>query len=376
MAATEHILMDDRAVAQRILDHIDRKTTDLGEACWREPIANYRSPPRLARELAEVFQTLPVPFCPSAALPDPGDHVARDAAGTPLVAVRGADGQVNVFRNACRHRGAQVACGRGNQKLLVCPYHAWAYGLDGSLRHVPHEHGFPGLDRSTHGLVPVASLEHGGIVYVAQRGGDIGADVRAMPALLGPNLVLVSVDERVQDANWKIAAEAFIEGYHIRATHRETFYPVQYDNLNVVEHFGRNSRVAYPYRNIERLREVAPAERRTAGMLTFVYHLFPNVMVATFPKRTIMTVLEPRGLDGTRFVTYTLADAAVLAAERSRVQRDADFVAAGAQEDRAIVESIQRGLASEANTAFEYGRFEAAIVHFHRQLGLLLDGPA
>jgi|SRR5262245_14669420 len=71
----------------------------------------------------------------------------------------------------------------------------------------------------------------------------------------------------------------------------KTFYPIQFDNLNVVETFGRNSRVAFPYQRINKLRAIPPAERRADGMLTYVYHLFPNVMVATFPNNIAMVVL-------------------------------------------------------------------------------------
>lgn len=59
-----------------------------------------------------------------------------------------------------------------------------------------------------------------------------------MPQLLAPNLQLISASTTTQQANWKIVAEAFLEGYHIRFTHRDTFFPVQFDNLNVIEHFG------------------------------------------------------------------------------------------------------------------------------------------
>src|SRR5215470_13343987 len=114
------ILMDDQCVAQRILDHIEHGTTDLGQDIWREPVDNYRSPERLDAEVALVFRRSPTPFCPSAALPDVGSYVARDAAGTPLLAVRVDDGTVRVFRNACRHRGAQLANGAGCAKSFVC----------------------------------------------------------------------------------------------------------------------------------------------------------------------------------------------------------------------------------------------------------------
>ena len=93
--------------------------------------------------------------------------------------------------------------------------------------------------------------------------------------------------------NWKVLVEQFLEGYHIRSTHRETFFPLQYDNLNVVETFGRNSRVTYPYRNIERAPGRAGRQARGRRPVTFVYHLFPNVMLATFPDQLIVIVIDP-----------------------------------------------------------------------------------
>src|SRR5512141_2960777 len=88
------ILMDDQCVAQRIIDHIEHGTTDLGQSTWREPVDNYRSQDRLAAEVEFAFRRSPTPFCPSAALPDVGSFVARDAAGTPLLATRANDGSV------------------------------------------------------------------------------------------------------------------------------------------------------------------------------------------------------------------------------------------------------------------------------------------
>ena len=94
--------MDDQAVAESVLRHISSRTTDLGEEVWREPVANYRSEERLLEEVHRVLRRSAVPFCPSAALPEAGSFVAREAAGTPLLAVRGRDGRVRAFRNACR----------------------------------------------------------------------------------------------------------------------------------------------------------------------------------------------------------------------------------------------------------------------------------
>jgi len=169
--------------------------------------------------------------------------------------------------------------------------------------------------------------------------------------------------------------EGFLEGYHIKATHKDTFYPRQYDNLNVVERFGANSRVVFPYQAIERQRAIEPRARDGSGGLTYVYHLFPNVIIATFPKRASLVINEPDGPTRTRQRTWTFADRSTLKADRRGVSQGIDFVNEGAKEDRAVVEAIQRGLASEANAAFTYGQFESAIVHFHRQLTDRLGEP-
>ncbi|HEY3149463.1 MAG TPA: SRPBCC family protein [Dongiaceae bacterium] len=363
------LLAGEPDIVERILDHIDRKSTDLSDGVWHEPVDHYTSPARFSAEIHKVFRKTATPFCPSAALPDTGCYVARDAALTPIVAIRGGDGKVRAFRNACRHRGVQLVDGSGCKKALTCRYHAWTYGLDGQLRGIPDEYGFPDIDKAAYGLVPVQTEEKNGMVFVTQDGAEISDGATAsLPDLFGPDWRLFTTVEQEFAANWKIVAEGFLEGYHIRSTHHDTFLPLQYDNINVVEAFGRNSRISFPYRRIEKLRKVPPAERKTSGMLTHVYHLFPNVMVATFPTNIIMTVLEPLAVDRTRIVTYTLSNLAEYEEGRAAIAQGRDFVALGAAEDRDMACAAQRGLAARANDVFTFGLFEGAIRHFHRNL--------
>jgi phenylpropionate dioxygenase-like ring-hydroxylating dioxygenase large terminal subunit len=247
--------------------------------------------------------------------------------------------------------------------------------LDGALRHVPHEHGFPGLDKGSRGLVPVTCVERSGLVFVAQDGGvSTDGSLRALPPLIAPELGVLSTTEREVAANWKILVESFLEGYHIRSTHAQTFYPVQFDNLNVVETFGANSRVTYPYRAINKLRDRPQAEWTVAGKLTYVYHLFPNAIVATFPANLVLVILEPIAIDRTLFVTYVLGSrGASDGPPRASGSGGSQLLDAGGAEDIAISLAIQRGLASGANEYFEFGRFEAAIAHFHRCLDAAID---
>ncbi|HJQ55789.1 MAG TPA: aromatic ring-hydroxylating dioxygenase subunit alpha [Vineibacter sp.] len=362
-------LADDATVIARLLDHIDRKTTDLSGAVWRQPVEHYVSLARLEAEL-KFMRAWPTPFCPSAALPETGSYVARSAAGTPILAARGNDGRVRAFRNACRHRGAQLAEGSGCTKAFTCRYHAWTYGLDGQLRGIPHQHGFPDLDKAEHGLVPVHTVEKHGLVFVAQDGDGAEAPrENAMPDYFGPQWRLLSTVELVFEFNWKIFVDGLLEGYHIRSTHAQTFYPRQYDNINVVEFFGRNTRVSYPYRVIEKLRD-APAEaRRATSVMTQLNHLFPNVSIATFPTHTTMSAIEPLAVDRTRVTTYFLSDRP----DDAMIGKARDFVTAGTTEDRDMGLAVQRGLASGANQAFTFGLFEGGSRHFHRNLAAAID---
>lgn len=373
------LLADDSTVVQRLLDHVAAGTTDRSGTTWREPVANFLSPKRLAAEVA-LLRRVPVVFCPSAALASPGAYLAGEAAGVALVAVRGRDGVVRTFRNACRHRGAQVAEGSGCARSFVCPYHAWTYGDDGRLRHIPSADGFPDVEADGGlGLVPVATTERHGLVIVDQSAppavplalNDAWDDV---PDLLTPDHRLVSTSSSDEPVNWKVFAATFLEGYHIKSLHRTTFFPVQYDNVNVVERFGPHSRLAFPYRSIERLADVPAPARSAAGKLTWVVHLFPNVMVATFPSQTLLFVLDPLEVDRTRITTFVLAEADRPALRRASVGtgRDPDFFLAGGAEDVAVARSIQRGLTSGANTHLTFGEFEGAIAHFHHTLDTAL----
>jgi choline monooxygenase len=381
---TKSVLADDVEIVRRVLAHIDAGTTDEG-AAWREPVENYLSPSRFAEEL-RLLRSMPSVFVPSAAIPTAGDHVERIAFGVPLFAVRGRDQRARVFRNACRHRGFALVEEAGCSRALVCRYHGWTYRLDGSLSHVPNAEAFPGLNPSTRGLVEVPSREVDGLIVIGALGPDqpgtasdeaLAAltDGRAWRDKLVPAKRLVYVESNPKAMNWKVLVEQFLEGYHIRSTHKDTFFPVQYDDLNVVETFGPNSRITFPYRNIERLRDRPETSWTTDARVTYVYQLFPNVMVATFPDLVLVIVVDPVDIDHSTLVVYTMARPDFVD-RADRVSGDSpsnpagagSFIARGAVEDNEMSVGVQRGLHSGANEFVEFGCHESAIGHFHATL--------
>jgi len=369
-------LLSDKQVAARVLHHIDHKTTDLGDKVWKEPVASYLSEERFESEIA-LLQRMPIPFCPSGMLPENGSYLARKAAGTPLVVVRGDDGRVRAFINGCRHRGMPVAKGGGCARAFVCPYHAWTYGLDGQLRHIPGHSGFPGVELQENGLVEVGSVEKGGLVYVDQSGSMDSSLLENAPDFFSSGQQFFDQSEYVDEANWKLIAETTMEGYHIKSLHKHSFYPYGLDNINVVETFGLNSRVIFPFRRIEKLRDVEPEARRLDGMVTAVYQLFPNVVISVLSKHTTITIFEPLSASRTQILIYRVtnrtSDGATIAIDEAR--RDAVFVkSAGFDEDREAACSIQETLGTNANQHLTFGHFEKAIVHFHENLAAHLSG--
>jgi choline monooxygenase len=376
---TKLLLADDVEIVRRILAHIDAGTTDEG-AAWREPVENYLDPSRFTAEF-RLLRTIPSVFAPSATIPNPGDHVERTAFGVPLFAVRGRDQRARVFRNACRHRGFALVEGAGCAHAFVCRYHGWTYRLDGSLAHVPNHDAFPDLDPATRGLVEVASREVDGLIVIgpldptddeeAESDWAWLADGTPWRDKLVPAARLVSVESTLRAMNWKVLAEQFLEGYHIRSTHKDTFFPLQYDDLNVVETFGPNSRITFPYRNIERLRDRPESTWTTDARVTYLYQLFPNVMLATFPDVVSVVAIDPVDVDHSTITTYSMIRPEV--ANRDQVDspdpvNGASLIARGLVEDNEMSEGVQRGLSSGANEFVEFGRHESAAGHFHATL--------
>jgi phenylpropionate dioxygenase-like ring-hydroxylating dioxygenase large terminal subunit len=299
--------------------------------------------------------------------------VARTVAGVPLLAVRGEDGTVRAFHNACRHRGMMVAEGSGNVRNFACAYHAWTYALDGRLTYIPGAEGFPDCDAAAHGLVPVRVEERGGIVFVTIKDPIAPGALEGLPDLIAPNQTVFEEASFTDDANWKLLLETSMEGYHIKALHPKSFYPYGFDNLNVVETYGSNSRITFPFRRIEKLRDLPAEQRRADGMLTYVYQLFPNTRLSILSNHYMLVILEPLSVGATRTVVYRLRPPSAAGAEEDleKTRRDAAFVRdSGVMEDREAACSIQRGLAGDGNTHFTFGRFETAAVHFHQSMAV------
>ena len=165
-------------------------------------------------------------------VPHPGDFYTIDiaAAGASLVIVRDQDGTVRAFHNMCSHRGNPVVWDSvGRQARFTCSFHAWVFGLDGSLRSVPDEGQFFDFDKSRHGLTPVALDVWEGFIFVnldphpretlVEHLGEWGRAHAGWP--FGERNTCYAYRVEVK-ANWKVVMNAFQESYHVPFVHRRT----------------------------------------------------------------------------------------------------------------------------------------------------------
>ena len=163
---------------------------------------------------------------PACEIPQTGNFVTMQVGAYAIVIVRGADGKIRAFHNACRHRGSRVCTAqKGSSPKLVCPYHQWTYELDGRLLYA-RDMG-PDFKAADHGLKPVACEEAGGVVYVclADEPAPFAPFAEQAARYLAPhrlNEAKIAFESTiVEKGNWKLVIENNRECYHCAGSHPE-----------------------------------------------------------------------------------------------------------------------------------------------------------
>jgi choline monooxygenase len=337
------------------------------------PAAWYGDPAVWDAEKRRIFARSWQYACPAEWVADPGDYAACDAGHVPLVVARGEDGGLHAHVNVCRHRAHIVASGRGNRRLLQCPYHAWCYGLDGSLRSAPRSDREAVFATGDLGLLPASAEVWGPFVFVNPdpAAPPLADSLGRLPELIadgGVDLGAIRFRERREwepaDVNWKVAIENDLECYHCPAAHpgfsevvdvSPDAYRLEVD-ATFTSQFG-------PLREQPRGEDV-PFELHGEVGRTQAHLLWPNVSININPGRPNlgMHLWRPGGPHtlGGLSDYYFAPDAGeefvagVLAFDRQV-----------GSEDAALVASVQRGLDSGmVETGRLLGDSERLIHHF------------
>ncbi|MCB9694736.1 MAG: Rieske 2Fe-2S domain-containing protein [Alphaproteobacteria bacterium] len=355
----------------------------LGAEETSVPTSDYVDPDRFQREL-EVFRRSYLLVGLSTDLAEPGAFLTADVMGSPVLVVRGEDGVLRAFLNVCRHRGATVELRRaGRCKRFVCPYHAWTYGDDGSLRKVRHAEGFPTLRPEGHGLVELPCTEAAGLLFVCPTPGAAPeplpfALLAELGSVVGPRPLAVASTGRTWRMNWKLLVEGGIESYHFRVAHKDTIAPFFTDTQSTHERIGHHIRSVLPKRSITSLADVPRDQWHLRDHTHVVYSLHPNAVILLQRTHFDLLLMRPLAPDSTHIEVITVGSAPTEGelSDRARAYLEQNHAISvrTLDEDFVLGEQIQRGIATGANTHFRFGRFEDALTDWHRGLDALVRG--
>ena len=214
---------------------LDRDTREVPEVLrWRSarelpvvrvPVERYTSQAFHDLEMEKLWKRVWQMACREEEIPEVGDHIVYEIGDSSLVVVRGEDRKIRAFHNVCRHRGRRIKDGPGRSEDLRCAFHGWTWKLDGTPKDIPCRWDFPHAGRDDFALPEVKVGTWAGFVFVnmdpdcvsfEQHLGDLPRHFEVWP--LEDRYVEAHV-ARLFECNWKVVQEAFMEAYHVIATH-------------------------------------------------------------------------------------------------------------------------------------------------------------
>ena len=367
-------------LARQIQAHVQNGSTALAPEVFRNPVSAYSDPARARLEHERLFRGLPLILGMGCRLPEPGDYVTEEIAGVPVLLVRDREAKLRAFANICRHRGAPVASGCGKARAFSCPYHGWTYGLDGKLSGIPHEESFAGLDKGTHGLLPLPVGERHGMVFVKLTpGGPAAIDVDAHLSGLGDELADYGfggysffASETMRPAiNWKFGIDTFLEAYHLPALHRTTVAPLIRGNLGAFEAQGDHGRLTFARHTSSEWDGKPDAQWEVLPHIVAVYRLFPNTVLIFQSDHLETWRMLPGETPDRSVIEFALYSPEPATTDKARTywQKNYDLaIKTVLDEDFALGERMQRGFMSGLQAEVVYGRNEPALIHFHQRL--------
>ncbi len=288
--------------------------------------------------------------CHASRVPEAGDYFAFSILDQDLFVIRDKEGGLRCFYNVCQHRGHLLVEGTGRTSLLICPYHAWSYHLDGRLRSAPQTRTLPGFDPTGICLTEVRLEVLCGFVFVnldpeAAPMAEVFPGVEATIRDFCPDIeerAFAHEHDTREACNWLLAVENYNECYHCKVVH-PTFAS------GVIDTKSYNIR---PFGATKCLHHTAKAQSGetawydTSGSDYGSFFLWPAFSLQIYPSGLVNTYhWQPLAVDQTRVYRGWYARDGVVDDSLQKVidlDRDTTFA-----EDLSLVRGVQRGLRSK-----------------------------
>lgn len=287
--------------------------------------------------------------CHATSVPEPGDYYAFTLLDQDLFVARGRDGALRCFYNVCQHRGHSLVEGTGRTRVLVCPYHAWSYELDGRLRAAPGSRDTPGFERTKICLTGVLLEVFLGFVFVNLDAGAAPMSACYPGVAEAARALCPDIEARAfahehtahEFCNWLVAVENYNECYHCGHVHKAFSSGVIDPDTYDIQPFGEGRVLHHTAR---------PAGRQgkwydTSGSDYGSFYLFPAFSLQIYPGGLVNSYCwRPLCHDDTVVHRgWFSRDGVVDDRLQAVIERDRDTTFA---EDLKLVRNVQRGLGS------------------------------
>lgn len=286
-------------------------------------------------------------------IPKAGDYFTFEMAGESLFCVRQRDGEIGCFYNVCQHRAHQLLKGEGHAQVIVCPYHAWSYALDGRFVNGPNVSSMRGFDKSSICLTPVKIDVMHGFIFVnldpdARPMDEWFPDVRRQLADHVPQIDRLKPLEWIEvpeNCNWKVSVENYSECYHCTLTHKTFSTGVVKPETYDIQPQGYCLRHTTECQNLEEMTYPIDLEANDYAGVYSSWFLWPMFSFQVYPGN-ILNTYHWRAHDADHVTVwrgwYTI-DGEESDVMRQLAIQDRETTV---EEDISLVESVQKGLSS------------------------------
>jgi glycine betaine catabolism A len=354
------------------------------------PAGAYADPEVLEWEVENIFRSTWVCVGRLDELLGPGQIRAIEVVGESVLLARDSDGLLTAFSNVCRHRGHELAPEGAalDARSIRCPYHAWSYRFDGSLRAAPTFAQTQGFDMSEFPLLSLKVASFGGWVWVDLSGQapDIEAHFGNLKEIIAPyqteSIRTAATHSYVVDANWKIIVENYNECYHCSSIHPELCEVTPPESgvdhvptgmwlggtMELKEHAvtmsldGRSGGINFP--------DLEAAEARKVWYMTVT----PNLLLSLHPDYVMTHRLTPLSPGQTHIECSWLFPPAALELDDFDPSYAVDFWDITNREDWTACEAVMRGVQSRGYQPGPLSSWEGTVFQFLAWIGNLYLG--
>jgi len=352
------------------------------------PAKNYYCAERYEEEFSKIFKKEWIYVAHESQLPTAGSYDTFEFGQVPLLIVRGKDNIVRAFYNVCTHRGHILATGSGTASKFVCPYHAWTYQTDGTLRAAPGAK-VSDMPTCTKSLRQVETRIRDGFIFVRleEREDDFdekfGGFFEELNRTL-PNLSRMRFVRRYKEpvqCNWKIMVENYLECYHCPVTHPALAELIDLKNFEIAQHeyyltttapAGSPNNSAFSYKPRKDM------QKKFTG-----WGLWPNASFNIFPGQDNILIFHmvPSAAEETYgYCDFFFMDGEVDDEAAALMKWEVDILET---EDNDLIMSAHKGMKSGA---LDHGTFildsanhmisELPLVHFNYMIQRTMNDPA